>query len=373
MPQQLEQPEHVSPAHLFSTNYAQARRRFLQAANQAALSVTSVLHALPGAHGESLALDVARFGYSEARSLLIVSSACHGVEGFYGSAVQLALIRDRSFHAQAQRCGVAVLYLHALNPWGFSWLRRTTEDNIDLNRNFVDFRAPLPVNHEYLSLADALVPRVWPPPADAEQSIVRFVESHGLRRFQAAVMRGQHDVAKGLFFAGHGSCWSQQAVRQTLRQHARACAHVGWIDLHTGLGPPGHGERVASVRADDVAGLARCRRWWGDGVTSLAGGSSVSAPLAGLLHEAIYTECTQADYAGIILECGTVHLAAMLDALRADQWLANTPDAASDDRIRVKRALIEAFCPGDPQWRNAVLGHGVRAAREAVRGLAGAG
>jgi hypothetical protein len=38
---------------------------------------------------------------------------------------------------------VNVVALHALNPWGFSHLSRTDEANIDLNRNFDDYGAPL--------------------------------------------------------------------------------------------------------------------------------------------------------------------------------------------------------------------------------------
>ena len=37
--------------------------------------------------------------------------------------------------------GVAVVLYHAVNPYGFSHLRRTNEDNVDVNRNFRDFRA----------------------------------------------------------------------------------------------------------------------------------------------------------------------------------------------------------------------------------------
>ena len=84
-------------------------------------------------------MDVARFGAADASALLILSSACHGVEGYCGSGVQNALLADAGFQAAAARAGVAVLYIHALNPYGFSWLRRTTHENVDLNRNFQDF------------------------------------------------------------------------------------------------------------------------------------------------------------------------------------------------------------------------------------------
>ena len=37
----------------------------------------------------------------------------------------------------------AVLLVHAINPHGFAWSRRVTQENVDLNRNFlVDFTAP---------------------------------------------------------------------------------------------------------------------------------------------------------------------------------------------------------------------------------------
>jgi hypothetical protein len=54
---------------------------------------------------------------------------------------------------------------------------------------------------------------------------------------------------------------------------------VAWIDLHTGLGPSGVGERIYA--GHDDAAMARARRWWGDQVTSIYDGSSTSALLTG--------------------------------------------------------------------------------------------
>jgi hypothetical protein len=89
---------------------------------------------------------VARLGAADAPALLVLSSACHGVEGFCGSGAQVALLGDASFHAAVRQSGTAVLFVHALNPYGFSWWRRTTHENVDLNRNFHDFSQPLPAN-----------------------------------------------------------------------------------------------------------------------------------------------------------------------------------------------------------------------------------
>jgi len=69
--------------------------RFLEAAATAGLPLQSHPHPLPGSEGEALALDVARDGPPDADKLLIVSSACHGVEGFCGSGVQVYALHDQ--------------------------------------------------------------------------------------------------------------------------------------------------------------------------------------------------------------------------------------------------------------------------------------
>ena len=115
----------------FAQSYAEARSKFLAAAAAAGLDPVAHPHPLLGRDGELLAMDVARHGPVDAEALLIVSSACHGVEGYCGSGVQNALLADSAFHAAADRAGVALLYVHALNPYGFSWLRRTTHENVD--------------------------------------------------------------------------------------------------------------------------------------------------------------------------------------------------------------------------------------------------
>ena len=104
----------------FAQSYAEARAKFLAAADAAGLDVVSHPHPLLGRDGEPLAMDVARFGAADAPALLMVTSACHGVEGYCGSGVQNALLADPGFHAAARQAGVAVLYVHGLNPYGFS-------------------------------------------------------------------------------------------------------------------------------------------------------------------------------------------------------------------------------------------------------------
>jgi hypothetical protein len=353
----------------FSQSYDEARSRFLAAAEAAGLDVESHAHPLLGRDGEALAMDVVLEGARDARSLLVLSSGCHGVEGFCGSGVQHALLRDAAWHALLRDSGVAVLYVHALNPWGFSWWRRTTQENVDLNRNFHDFSQPLPANPGYDELAALVVPPSWPPAPEVEAALQRHIAAHGLRAYQQAVTGGQHDHPQGLFYGGRNPTWSNVTLRHVLQAHARRCQRLGWIDFHTGLGPSGIGERIFACR-DDAAALARARAWWGDGITSIYDGSSASALLTGLMWMSAYEECPQAEYTGIALEYGTVPVTEVLDALRADQWLENHPEAGAAQRAAIKRQVRDAFYTDTDAWKQAILAQGLEAARQAVAGLA---
>jgi len=240
----------------FSASYAEARVKFLEAAASLGLRIHSHVHPLKGRDGEALAMDAVRDGPADADMLLIVSSACHGVEGYCGSGVQVAALHDAEWREKARAQGVAVLYIHALNPYGFSHIRRVTQENVDLNRNFHDFSQALPVNTAYREVQPLLLPEQWPPTAENQAATGDFIATRGMPAFQAAVSGGQHEFPDGMFFGGTAPTWSNQTVRTVLRQHAPGVKRLAWIDLHTGLGPSGHGERIFAGR-DDAATLAR--------------------------------------------------------------------------------------------------------------------
>ena len=360
----------ATAADHFSQTYAQARQRFLDAAAAAGLEVASHTHPLKGHEGEDLALDVALDGPADAEAVLIISSACHGVEGYCGSGVQVALLHDADWRARVRVSGVAVLYLHGLNPHGFSWWRRTTHENVDLNRNFVDFSQPLPATPAYDELARAIVPAEWPAPAAAQQQLAAYAAQHGERGLRGAIGNGQHGHPDGLFFAGTAPTWSHLRVREVLRAHGQGCQRLGWIDLHTGLGPSGHGEPIFSGRQTPPV-LERARQWWGPEVTSILDGSSVSTEVKGTITNAAYDECPGAEVTCIALEFGTVPPEQVIDALRADQWMQNHPDRVDTaTRKRIRQRLRDVFYVDTDEWKAAVAEQGVLRAQQALKGLA---
>lgn len=345
----------MDPEATFAPTYAEARRRFLVAARARGAAIESLPNRdVVGIEGEPLAMDVALVGAPDAAGLLVLSSGLHGVEGFCGSGCQVALLQDDEVEAARAASGVALLFIHALNPWGFSHGRRVNEDNADVNRNFIDFDAALPVNAAYAELHHALVPPTWPPAPENEAVLARFAAQHGGRAFQAAVSSGQYAFPDGLFYGGARPAWTNRTLRAVLRRHAARCARLGWIDFHTGLGPAGHGEKIYAGHDDPVA-IARARSWWGDDVTNYYDQSSTSAPLLGEMYLAAYEECPQAQYTGIALEYGTVPLDEVFTALREDHWVAKHPEAPAALRESARRRMRGAFFTDTPEWKAAVL------------------
>lgn len=381
----------ISIPSAFSSSYAQARMKFLEAAATASLAITSFPHPLLGKDGEDLAMDVALDGAPDARELLVISSACHGVEGYCGSGVQVFALHDQEWRDKVKAAGVAVLYIHALNPHGFSHIRRVTNENVDLNRNFQDFSKPLPpatANTGYESLHDLLLPKEWPPTpeniaacaswmaARALKSSNNADEASGLRAFQQAVTKGQYTHSNGLFYGGNAPTWSNLTLRKVLRQYAQKCSSLAWIDLHTGLGPSGHGERIFACK-NDAAAYARAQKWWGNAgnpsgetpVTSIYNGSSTSALLTGLMWMAAYEEAPQAEYTAIAMEYGTVPVMGILGALRADHWLANHPEASPEMAKEIKQQLLAAFYVDADDWKGQIVSQARQSMFQAVDGL----
>ncbi|APW40143.1 hypothetical protein RD110_25480 [Rhodoferax koreense] len=356
----------------FSARYAQARLKFLEAAASAGLAVVSHVHPALGRDGEALAVDAALDGAHDAERLLIVTSACHGVEGHAGSGVQVFALHDEEWRDKAHAAGVAVLYVHALNPYGFSHTRRVTQENVDLNRNFQDFSQPLPVNAAYREVHALLLPDEWPPSLANTASIALYVATHGPKALQAAISQGQHEYADGLFYGGVAPTWSNLAWRRLLQAYASRARRLAWIDLHTGLGTSGIGERIFAGR-NEPAALQRARDWWGQEVTSIYDGSSSSAFLTGLAFNAVHDECPHAEYTGIALEYGTLPLLQMMQALRGDHWLHQHPEAPPALAADIKRHLLEAFYTDTDAWKGQVISQARQAMFQAVDGLSRSG
>jgi hypothetical protein len=227
----------MDASQFFATSYAQARAKLHDVAAKKGLQIASHRNPARGPSGEELATDTLLIGPADASRLLIAMSGTHGAEGFCGSGIQIGWLHQGQFDKLP--ADTAVLLIHAINPSGFAWVRRVNEDNIDLNRNFIDHQGIKPSNDGYRQLRDAISPAEWSAESEKRNkaAFADYVAKHGALALQSAITSGQYWDDRGVFYGGTAETWSNRTLRQILAPFARTARRAAFIDLHTGLGP----------------------------------------------------------------------------------------------------------------------------------------
>jgi hypothetical protein len=357
----------------YGASYAEARAKFQLAVARAGGQLTSHVHPnAAGPDGGSLAIDVACFGPLDAAKAFLILSGTHGGEGYTGSAAQIALLGTGALGALPS--DTRVVLLHAINPYGFAHWTRTTENNVDLNRNFVDFSARLPRNEAYLELHDAICPREWTETsrAAAQAQLDAWIERHGQQAWMRAIMIGQYDEPTGLNFGGRAPEWSHRTLQAIVARHLPAVKKLAFIDWHTGLGQPGQPFFLCFSTQGD-ANWERACGWWGrDRIESRDGYDGAKRPrYNGLVFYGVQRFAAPAEMTGAVIEFGTLPVSESFEQLRVDRWLkfGQTPD---DPRLlaSLRSGVGDAFTPPDPAWRGGVVKHAIEIQLQGLAGLA---
>ncbi len=355
----------------FAATYSDARDRFLTAIAQAGAAPRCYSNPNRGPDGGELATDVAWFGPEDARRVFVMISSTHGAEGFCGSACQL----DWLLEAGPERLpsGVAVLLVHTINPHGFAWVRRVTEEGCDLNRNYVDFSQPLPDNPGHDALVKCFVPASLDDDtlARTEAQIQAYRDTHGELAFQTARKAGQYKHPHSVSYGGTEPTWARRTLESIIAGYELPQRDfVSAVDFHTGLGPFGYGEPIAGHPPSSLS-LQRVREMYGDSVGVPALGTSSSIPLHGTL-ELLWERLFGNRFTLIALEFGTYTPDEGRRALRADHWLHRQGDVDWDspETRRIKAAVRRQFYPDTLDWKEMVLWRSRQIQRQTIEGLA---
>ncbi len=353
----------------FSADYGEARGKFLEAAKKAGARLAHYENPTRGPDGAALFTDTAWLGPDEAELVLVTVSGTHGVEGFCGSGVQVGWF-ENGLHEEIGD-GLALLQIHAINPHGFAWLRRVTEDNVDLNRNFIEHDGTYPLNEGYEELHEAICPPEWNDAviAATREIFMAYLEEHGAHGLQFAISGGQYIHADGIFYGGNAYTWPHDTLLAILERELGQARRVAVIDYHTGLGPRGHGERIC-VHRPGTEGLERAGDWYGGDITSPYLGNSSSVELFGVNLDGMEAALPHAELTGIALEFGTLPTEEVKLALRADNWLHAHGEVESKKGRAIKDQIREAFYQDADDWKELIWERGVETQRLALAGLA---
>ncbi|MGN6819857.1 MAG: DUF2817 domain-containing protein [Sphingomonas sp.] len=340
----------------YSERYVDARAKFLGIARTANAPVKSVIHPTLGRDGEELAMDFATFGDPQAEKCLLLVSGTHGQEGYAGSAIQIDFLRDLQIPD-----GVKVVALHGLNPWGFSYLSRTDDLNIDVNRNFLDFTTPLPSNPIYVDAHPLVCPDDWlDERPSASELAATLVGRHGMGPALSALTGGQFDEPTGLNFGGRAPAWSNRMVTEHLPPLLASSKKVAFVEWHTGLGEFGELCYICMHPPQSDA-YERVCSWIGeDGKASFSAafeGDGLLPTYNGLFSSWLPNAAPLAEWAGLVVEVGTFDNPTVWDALRTDRWLKFGRGVSSRTREELRRVVIEGLYPSSSDWRrNAITG-----------------
>ena len=360
----------IEAADCYGATYRSSRQKFLSAAISAGGTIASYCNdAATSRNGAPLMADVAVVGDPRAPKRLLVISGTHGLEGICGSAQQVAWMLSGKVASLARDC--AVVLLHGLNPWGFEFSYRTTENNVDLNRNFIVHDCP-PENDGYAELHPRIMLPEWTAAsvAQAEQALQDFEEIYGADRLYDVLARGQYTHSDGVMYGGNAREWPNIALEQIVEDHLSGAEKVGLIDWHTGIGSYGEPFFLCFNDAEDPL-FQRAASWWGSDAISDQRPHGIKRPTyQGLVFHGVQTFLGDVPMCGAVVEFGTRGVQRMRRATRLDQWLRKFGEPGTERFELLQTDLKDAFVPFEQAWRDNTVVHGLRITQQAVDGLA---
>lgn len=354
----------------FSKDYFQARERFRAAAEAVGAELDT--YALPVE--PALSCDVAALGDPSAKKGVLFVSGTHGQEGFAGSAALIALLKSEL----DLKADVRLVLVHAVNPYGFAHYTRTTENNVDLNRNFIDHSNPPKTDPLYKEIM-AVVCSDRIDPAELMAKSNALAEKYGNDRVMNVSTTGQYDYETSLNYGGREREWSNKTVEAIVKKHFSEARSIGVIDWHTGLGERGRPYFVCPDKPGSDS-YRRTAAWWGedrlknqkseenaDQTQSFDGRLFAEADFNGLLFFGVRQFAPDAEVMGGFIEFGTVpimetHLAVVID--RYLKFVAK-PDDPQTEALR--RQMMETLNPSTPEWRASIIKHALEIQHSALQ------
>lgn len=336
----------------FSDDYFEARARFISAANRAGAQMSQIPIRAQGPAGEPLIIDIAWLGDRSPERAMIHASGIHGVEGFAGSAIQLRLLENPPEVPE----GAAVIFVHALNPYGMAWLRRYNETNVDLNRNFRFSEQEWAASPAFYERLDSVLN---PPDHKLFDSFLLpalyLKLRYGNEKLRQTIPTGQNFNPSGLFYCGTQLEEGPRRYRRWLQEHLGAVNYLLVIDVHTGLGRRGQESLFHKIRSTGTSHLEqKLSRMLPLDYESEKGVSyEIGGPHANLYEH--YSPVLETDF--VTQEFGTYPNLYVVQALRDENRFHHLGGRSIDDTTKLR--LKEAFYPQDNAWKAKVLEDGV--------------
>ena len=207
---------------------------------------------------------------------------------------------------------MGILMGHRSNTWSTHGQLRVNEDNIDLNRNYLDDARPVPQNAAYEELHHLFTKECATGEARAksEAQWEAKLQEVGATELKSKLGAGQYQHQDGLYFGGFKPSWSNLTLRGIMQEHLADCTDAISFDLHTGAGPYGH-PALMGIAEHDYPGLDDAERIYGAWVYKIltrpdqTTTTGISAAATGYTSQAMVDLMAGKSFAQLVSECGT--------------------------------------------------------------------
>ena len=179
----------------------------------------------------------------ENTNLIILTTGVHGIEGYIGSAMLDVFFEDIYPTIDTDKTGI--LIVANVNPYGMKYMRRYNENNVDLNRNFIEDWSTfdLSSNKEYPKVDKFLQPTGKMGNAFWHEvgfylSLAKEAIFTGADTISDALLTGQYEYAEGVYYGGNGD----EASTTYLKGVFADCIdgeyeNIVHVDIQSGYGP----------------------------------------------------------------------------------------------------------------------------------------
>jgi predicted deacylase len=349
----------------FPLTYDECRERFRWSCIGAGLTWTAHPITARGPHGQELTIDVTSYGATAPERALVILTGVHGDEGFSSSTLLCdAIERWVADGTDSQLAhDVAVLMVHAVNPWGMAYWRRQNESNVDLNRNWGrDERTAVPANPGYDVLHSALVPggdRV-PTPESLFEVTRPLIDEHGEAWVKSAVSEGQYTHPDGLYFGGDRTEESNVILARVVAERLAGVDDVLVVDLHTGHGEFGTYTLLSHVPEDHSDDAWLRSVFDAERIECTSSPDATTGPkhgqIASGLHHVVPDAAT---WRTVTMELGTISDTRMIVNERAEHWVHVHGDRADPAHASIVWDHRCGSTPDDAGWERSARAHGV--------------
>ena len=229
----------------FYTSYDEIRAHLLDRVDSIVKSGITVEHTSYAIdESDDLYIDKVYLPSSgERTNLILLTTGVHGMEGYIGSVMLDVFFEEVYPTLDTENTGI--LIVANVNPYGMKYMRRYNENNVDLNRNFIEDwenfdRAS---NTVYPEVVNFLQPKGKMGNAFWHEvgfylSLAKEAIFTGADTISDALLTGQYEYPEGVYYGGDGDEMSTTYLKGVFRECLDSeYENIVHVDIHSGYGP----------------------------------------------------------------------------------------------------------------------------------------